>query len=406
MIRWYVRSLGFLLSTNIITLKVGHKFFLSQMGQKLFYLYSLLIALWVFGFGIAKLTFAVKLSLMQKEAFGTLPDGRPVSLFTLENQQGIKARISDYGGTLVSLMVPDRYGKLNDVVLGFDEFEPYLGPHPCFGTLIGRFGNRVGHGRFSLDGTEYVLATNNGPHHLHGGRQGFDKKLWQAEDVSLGDTDALKLSYLSPDGEEGYPGNLSVEATFSLGPENGLRIDYHATTDMPTVVNLTHHAYFNLRGEGDIRDHELQLMCSQYTPVDESGLPTGKIASVKGTPLDFQHGHKIGDRLDHPDLKGRQGFDHNFVVDKWDGSEAFIARVYEPESGRVMEVRTTQPGVQLYTSNFLSNVVGKDGVIYQPYQALCLETQHFPDSPNQPGFPSTVLRPGESYRHSVLYSFA
>jgi aldose 1-epimerase len=344
---------------------------------------------------------------MQQETFGHLPDGRPALLFTLRNEHGCTAQITNYGGTLVSLLIPDRYGQHTDVVLGFDRFEDYLGDHPNFGTLIGRYGNRIGYGRFELDGQPYSLARTDGPHHLHGGAEGFDRKLWEAEDASTPRNDALRLRYLSPDGEEGYPGNLSVAVTFSLLPDNSLRIDYQATTDAPTVVNLTHHAYFNLKGEGTIHDHELQLIPTHFTPVDADGLPTGELRSVRGTPMDFLHTRKVGTFLEADDqqIRSRRGYDHNFAIDQWRGHLVYVARVYEPSSGRIMEVHTTQPGLQLYTSNFLTGITGKGGQAYQPYQALCLEAQHYPDAPNQPHFPSTVLRPGEIYQHSVLYQF-
>ena len=344
---------------------------------------------------------------MNIQRLGQSPDGQPIDLFTLRNNHGLAAQFTNFGGTLVSLRVPDARGQVADVVLGFDEWEKYLGDHPAFGSLIGRYGNRIAHGRFALDGQTYALAQNNGPHHLHGGLIGFDHRLWQGKDRSTPDHDAVEMRYLSPDGEEGYPGNLEVRVTFRLTQQNDLRIEYHATTDAPTVVNLTHHGYFNLRGAGDIRDHELQLTCEQFTPVDEDGLPTGEVLPVAGTALDFRTAKRVGDALDSgdPHVKARQGFDHNFVLPDEDGRLQSFALLRDPHSGRSLELMTTHPGVQFYTANFLNGPVGKGGFEYQPYQALCLETQGFPDAPNRPHFPSTVLRPGEVYEHVTVHRF-
>jgi aldose 1-epimerase len=346
---------------------------------------------------------------MQQELIGHLSDGRAIHAYALSNAQGLEARISTYGGTLLSLLVPDQQGQMADVVLGFDDPLAYLGDHPKFGTLVGRYANRIAQGRFTLDGQTYQLACTDGPHHLHGGVEGFDRKLWSAETVSLPEGQSLRLSYLSPDGEEGYPGNLQVAATFTLTESNVLQIAYEATTDQPTVLNLTHHGYFNLRGKGDVRTHELQLMATHYHPVDQTGLPTGEIAPVKGTAFDFRESKalKVGLDSDDPQVRLRKGFDHNFVLPRKDEPLAqAIAMVCDPRSGRTMEVYTTQPGVQLYTANFLTDTPGKGGQVYQPYAALCLETQHYPDAPNQPEAPSPVLRPGETYQHAVAYRFS
>lgn len=346
---------------------------------------------------------------MQQELLGHLPDGSAIHAYTLTNARGMQARISDYGGTLLSLRVPDRHGRLTDVVLGFDDPMAYLGDHPKFGTLIGRYGNRIAQGRFTLDGQTYQLACTDGPHHLHGGMEGFDRKLWTAETISTPRGESLQLRYLSPDGEEGYPGNLHVSVRFTLTENNALRIAYQATTDQATVVNLTHHSYFNLSGAGDVRKHELQIKAGYYHPVDKTGLPTGEITSVVDTVFDFRESRALGTGLDSDDaqIKLRQGYDHNFVLSHGDEPLAeAIALVRDPRSGRQMEVFTTQPGLQLYTANFLSDTPGKGGEIYQPYAALCLETQHYPDAPNQPEAPSTVLRPGETYQHAVVYRFS
>lgn len=346
---------------------------------------------------------------MEQRIFGHLADGRPVHLFTLTNARGVQAQLTNWGGTLVSLRVPDKQGQMGDVVLGFDELAPYLGDHPKFGTLIGRFGNRIAHGRFTLDGHRYQLACTDGPHHLHGGVEGFDRKLWQAEPVAAPEGEALRFSYISPNGEEGYPGTLEVGVTVHLTDQSSLLIAYEATTDQPTVVNLTHHSYFNLSGRGDVRDHQVQVLASHYHPVDATGLPTGEQAPVQGTAFDLRELTPLRAGLDgdDPQVKLRQGYDHNFVLDHRGDQllQQCVALVRDPQSGRQLQVFTTQPGMQLYTANFLSDTPGKGGQVYQPHSALCLETQHFPDAPNQPDAPSTVLRPGERYQHAVVYRF-
>ena len=345
-----------------------------------------------------------------KSSFGQTADGRQVDLYTLVNSHGIRARVMTHGAVVVSLEVPDRDGRLADVALGFDDMGGYLSDPPYFGAIVGRYGNRIAHGRFTLDGTEYALARNNGENHLHGGVKGFDKVIWEAEEVGGSDGPALRLSYLSADGEEGYPGNLSVEVTYTLTEGDELRVDYYATTDQATVLNLTQHTYFNLAGagEGDILDHELMINADRFTPVDETLIPTGELRKVSGTPLDFTSPTPIGARINQDDeqLRVGQGYDHNFVLRRGKGLE-LAARVHEPGSGRVLEVYTTEPGMQFYSGNFLDGTIrGKEGKVYLHRSGFCLETQHFPDSPNQPDFPSTVLRPGEEYRQTTVFRFS
>ena len=339
--------------------------------------------------------------------FGKTPDGTPVDLYVLTNGR-ITAKVMSYGAILTELDVPDRSGKSADVVLGFDNLEGYLGGHPYFGATVGRVANRVGGAKFRLDGKDYTLAVNNGPNSLHGGIKGFDKVVWKAEDVSGAAGPAVKFTYLSKDGEEGYPGNLSVAVTYTVTADDALRIDYRATTDKATPVNLTNHSYFNLAGpaSGAILGHELMIAAEKYTPGDETMIPTGAIAPVKGTPLDFTKSTLIGARIDQiPGDPG--GYDHNFVLDPGANLANPAARVYEPSSGRVMEVFTTEPGVQLYTGNFLDgSLKGKGGVIYKKRQALCLETQHYPDSVHHPEFPTTILKPGATYTQTTIYKFS
>jgi aldose 1-epimerase len=340
-----------------------------------------------------------------KGDFGTLPDGRKVEIYTLVNKNGLKARLINYGGILVSLETPDRKGRMGDIVLGHDSLEGYLKSSPYFGCIVGRYGNRIAKGRFTLDGAEYKLATNNGPNHLHGGLKGFDKVVWAAQPVSEQDARGVKFNYLSPDGEEGYPGNLLVRVTYLLTDRNELSIRYEAETDKATPVNLTHHSYFNLagQGEGDILGHELRLDAPSYTPVDEGLIPTGQIAAVAGTPFDFTKPAVIGARI--AQVPG--GYDHNYVLGSGGGKLAPAARVSEPRSGRVMEIATTEPGIQFYTGNFLDGTItGKGGKVYNKHYGFCLETQHFPDSPNQPGFPSTILRPGQKYHSLTVHTFS
>ena len=343
---------------------------------------------------------------IQRTAFGKLPDGRAAELFTLKNANGLAAKITNYGAIVTELHVPDRNGGLADVVLGFDNLAQYLQGHPCFGCTIGRVANRIARGRFVLEGKTYALATNDGANHLHGGLKGFDKVLWQATPLEGA---ALKLAYTSPDGEEGYPGTLAVQVTMSLTDADELRIDYSALTDQPTPVNLTNHSYFNLAGQGDVLAHELMLAADYYTPANAQLIPTGQIAPVRGTPLDFTTAQPIGSRFSQLRCKPI-GYDNNFVLNdgKLPGAGRVIhARVSEPGSGRVMEMSTTEPGVQLYTANFLDgSLTGKRGAVYRRHAGLCLEAQHFPDSINQPKFPSIILRPGQTYRQTTVYRFA
>ena len=342
-------------------------------------------------------------SNIQKAAFGRLPDGMAVDLYTLTNANGLVAKVMNYGTIITELHVPDRKGVLGDVVLGFDNLAQYAKGHPCFGCTVGRVANRIAKGRFTLDGKTYVLAVNNGPNHLHGGLKGFDKKVWKAEPQSGA---AVKFAYTSPDGEEGYPGTLAVAVTMTLTDANELRLDYRATTDRATPVNLTNHSYFNLAGQEDVLRHELMIAADNYTPTDSTLIPTGEIKPVKGTPLDFTRPAAIGSRISQLHTVPL-GYDHNFVLNGGGKRLALAARVYEPESGRVMEVHTTEPGVQLYTANSLDgSLTGKRGVVYRQHGGFCLEMEHFPDSVNQPKFPSVILRPDQIYRQTTVHKFS
>jgi len=343
---------------------------------------------------------------VNQESFGQTSEGREVDLYTLTNSNGLKARITYYGAILVSLEVPDRECKLADVTLGFDKLDGYLGEHPYFGAVVGRYANRIGKARFELEGVEYTLAANNDENHLNGGLKGFDKVIGKLEDLKTEDRSAiLKLSYISEDGEEGYPGNLACSVTYALTEDDELQISYEADTDKTTVLNLTNHSYFNLAGQGtgDILGHELMIDADKYTVVDEGLIPTGENRAVEGTPMDFTISASIGSRIDQ--VEG--GYDHNYVLKSGGGSLTLCARVYEPTSGRVMEVHTTQPGVQFYTGNFLDgSVIGTGGKAYQKHYGFCLETQHFPDSPNRPDFPSVVLKPGQKYATATVLKFS
>ena len=346
------------------------------------------------------------MSNIQHEQFGKLPDGSVVKRYTLKNKNGVIAKVMEYGAILTELWMPDRNGRSGNVVCGFDNLDQYLKGHPFFGATTGRYANRIAKGRFTLDGQEYTLATNNGPNALHGGLKGFDKQLWKSEILpSKAGQQSIQFTYLSKDGEEGYPGNLNVAVVYSLTDENSLVIDYTATTDKATVVNLTNHSYFNLAGSGDILSHEIRIAADRYTPVNDQLIPTGELAPVAGTPLDFQKSTPIGERI--AKLQPTPGgYDHNFILKRNGPGLEAIAWVSEPTTGRTMEVLTTEPGMQLYSANFLDGKLkGVNGVTYNKHSALCLETQHFPDSPNNPAFPSTTLRPGETYKTATVYRF-
>jgi aldose 1-epimerase len=347
---------------------------------------------------------------IKRSTFGKMSDGQTIDLYTLTNKNGMQVGIINYGGRVVSIRVPDRQGQMADVVLGFDNGDGYLGANPYFGAIVGRYANRIAKGRFTLDGVEYKLAQNDGPNSLHGGVKGFDKVVWRATELAKQNS-ALELTYLSKDGEEGYPGNLSVKVTYTLSDENELWIDYRATTDKDTVLNLSNHSYFNLAGEGngDILQHQLMIAASRFTPVDATLIPTGELRNVEGTPFDFRQPTAIGARIENDDeqLKLGRGYDHNFVLDRKGSGLTLAARVVEPKSGRTLEVKTTQPGIQFYTGNFLDGTIhGKGGKVYGRRSAFCLETQHFPDSPNHPGFPSTELKPGQTYHQITVFQFS
>jgi len=341
---------------------------------------------------------------VKMEPFGSLPDGTAVDLYTLTNEHGLKARLMTYGAILVSLEVPDRHGSLGDIVLGYDALDGYIKNNPYFGAIVGRYGNRIAKGQFTLNGATYTLAKNNGENHLHGGLKGYDKVVWKAEAVKEADAVGVKFTYLSKDGEEGYPGNLSVAVIYTLSNADELKISYEATTDKATPVNLTHHSYFNLAGQGngDILGHELMLNADRYTSVDDGLIPTGELAPVKGTPMDFTAAMTIGSRIGG--VKG--GYDHNYVLASGGGIMVLAARVYEPTSGRVMEISTVEPGIQFYSGNFLDGTItGKSGKVYRKHFGFCLETQHFPDSPNKPDFPSTILNPDQKYSTLTVHKF-
>ena len=342
--------------------------------------------------------------------FGALPDGTAVESFTLRNAHGLEVRAISYGAIIVSIRVPDRAGHFDDVVLGEDDVAGYLRENAHFGAVVGRYGNRIAKARFTLDGKTYALAANNGPNHLHGGIKGFDRVVWKAEPATSGPA-SVTFRYTSPDGEEGYPGTLSARVTYTLGDAGDLTFEYAATTDKPTVVNLTQHSYFNLGGAAsgnDILGHELTLDADRFTPVDEGLIPLGPLAPVAGTPFDFRKPMVIGARIDQDDEQIRRGhgYDHNFVLNRSGVGLVHAARVVDPRTGRTLDVQTTEPGVQFYTGNFLDgSITGKGGVAYKRRTGLCLETQHFPDSPNEPAFPSTVLRPGQEYRSKTVVTF-
>ncbi len=343
--------------------------------------------------------------------FGNTTDGTAVQIYTLCNRDGMEARIMTYGGIVESLKVPDRNGRLGDVVLGYDNLAGYLTNSPFFGALIGRYGNRIAKGQFTLDGQTYTLPTNNPPNSLHGGDKGFFARVWKAAALVTSNGPVLQLSYLSKDGEEGYPGNMSVTATYTITEDNALRLDFEATSDKDTVCNLTHHSYFNLAGQGngDILGDMLYINANSFTPVDATLIPTGELRPVDGTPFDFRQPTAIGARINADDqqIKFGPGYDHNWVINKPAGQLGLMARVSEPASGRVMEVFSTEPGLQFYSGNFLNgSIMGKDGMVYRYRSAFCMEPQHYPDSPNHPEFPSTELKPGETYHNTIIYKFS
>jgi aldose 1-epimerase len=346
---------------------------------------------------------------LQKQSFGKTPEGAAIDLYVLTNKKGAVVTITNYGGHVTSVRVPDRAGKLADVVLGFDHLEGYLKSTSHFGGIIGRYGNRIAKGAFTLGGQTYTLARNNGENHLHGGIKGFDHVVWQGKEIASKEGPSVEFERVSKDGEEGYPGNLTVRVRYTWTDKNELKIGYSATTDKLTVVNLTNHSYFNLAGagSGDILGHQLRIAASRFTPVDAGLIPTGELRPVKGTPFDFTKLTAIGERIDHNDeqLKLGRGYDHNFVLNS-PGKLALAAEVHEPKSGRTLEVWTTEPGLQFYAGNFLDgSAKGKGGHAYGFRHGFCLETQHFPDSPNKPKFPSTALKPGAQYRTTTVYKF-
>ena len=351
-----------------------------------------------------------KLERIKSEPFGKAPDGTPVELFTLKNLNGVTAQITNYGGIITTLNVPDKDGNFEDVVLGFYTLEEYIKKSPHFGCLVGRFGNRIAGGKFTLDGVEYQMAINNGPNHLHGGVVGFDKKVWTPEMLTEENGSALKLTYLSPDGEENYPGNLNVEAVYRLNDDNELILTFIATTDKKTVLNLTHHSYFNLKGHGngDILDHEIQFNSAEFVAIDSTSIPLGPLMNVSNTPFNFLQPKPIGQDIEADDeqIRNGGGYDHSFVVDGYNEELKLACTVRERTSGRIMEVWTTEPAVQFYTGNFLDgSIKGKDGKVYNKRYGFCLEAQHYPDSPNHPEYPTTVLDPGEVYDQTTIYKF-
>jgi aldose 1-epimerase len=349
-------------------------------------------------------------SKVKKQAYGKMPNGAAVELYTLTNAKGMQAGIITYGGTVVSLTAPDRNGKYADIVLGMDDLAGYMKATAFFGALIGRYGNRIGHAQFTLEGKVYKLPANDGPNTLHGGPAGFDKHVWSAVPGSSADGETLELTYVSKDGEEGFPGTLTSKVVYTLTANNELKIDYTATTDKPTVVNLTNHSYFNLagQGEGDVLSHEVMIDAARFTPVDATLIPTGELRPVAGTPFDFTKPTAVGARIEAADeqIKFGMGYDHNWVLNKGAGGLTKAAEVHEPKSGRVMEVWTTEPALQFYTGNFLDGTLHGNGKTYVRRGALCMETQHYPDSPNQPSFPSTELKPGATYHTTTVYRFS
>jgi len=349
--------------------------------------------------------------MIEKTIYGKLPDGREVFQYTLKNAAGVEVKIINYGAIVTSIKVPDRDGKLADIVLGYDSLSGYLGDNAFLGAIVGRYGNRIGKGKFKIDGEEYQVTVNDGENHLHGGKVGFNKVLWDAKVVSSTAEPALALTYVSPDGEEGYPGTVTLTVTYTLTNKNELRIDYEGKTDKPTLLNPTHHSYFNLTGNPTetILNHELTIDADKFTPVDAGLIPTGELADVADTPFDFRKPQKIGLRINdqNEQLQFGHGYDHNWVLNNYDRTVHKEVELYEPLSGRLMEVSTDQPGMQFYSGNFLNGTIrGKNGVLYQHRTGLCLEAQCFPDSPNKSNFPSVILRPSQVYRQRTIYKFS
>lgn len=370
-------------------------------------LYLIIALSYLFSFGCQQKT--IDAPQVSQSVFGTMPDGVVINLYTLSNSNDVEVGIINYGGIIQSIRIPDA-GNKQDVALGFDNLQDYIDKSPYFGCITGRYANRIAKGKFMLDSIEYQLDLNNGPNSLHGGFKGFDKQVWKAEDFSSDSVAGVILTYLSPDGDQGYPGNLDVSVTYTLNNQNELRIDYNARTDKKTVVNLTNHSYFNLDngGQSDILDHQLKIIADSFTPTDETLIPSGEIIPVEATPMDFTSFKTIGENLDtsYRPIAIAGGYDHNYVLSSGGGELALVAVVKEPGSGRKMEVFTTEPGIQFYSGNFLDgSITGKNGAVYHKNHGFCLETQHFPDSPNQPEFPSTVLNPGENYSSTTIYRF-
>ncbi len=350
-------------------------------------------------------------AMIEKNVYGKLQDGTEIYVYTLKNDKGAEAKIINYGATVVSLTAPDRNGKYSDIVLGWENLQGYVNGSTYFGAIVGRYGNRIAKGKFTLDGKTYQLSINDGQNTLHGGKIGFDKRVWKSEEVKSKLGSAVKFTYVSPDGEEGFPGTLTLSVTYTLMNNNELKLEYKATTDKPTILNPTHHSYFNLSGDfkKPILDHILQINADEFTPVDKGLIPTGVFEKVEGTPMDFRKPTAIGARINDnfEQLKIAGGYDHNFVLRNYNGKVREVADVYEPTTGRHMEVFTDQPGIQFYSGNFLNGTqIGKDGIAYPHRAGFCLETQHYPDSPNEPKWPSVVLKPGQTFHSTTIYKFS